>query len=226
MRYRIVAALVAALMATATAAVLAQGERFPDVNADNPHYEDIEWVAKPVRGYFGGYPDGSFKPDRTITPAQMERVLRRAFSNGMSRAEFASFIVGGIQRMRSAQTTTATTQAATTTTTLPARTPDATGSGGGQTAVSVTPGRWNATFTAVNKSGGRAHIVVNVGDDSGSLFNGILDFRSKTPSLWVNEHLNDGGSLTEGKAITVLNAGDFYLEVKAANGVEWKLFIE
>lgn len=120
MRHRIAAAAVAVLTLSATATVLAQGSRFPDMRADNPHYEDIEWVSSPARGYFGGYQDGTFRPDRAITPEQMAKVLSRLPDSPMTRAEFASFIVGGLQRMR-AQSATTTTTASTTTTTAPPR---------------------------------------------------------------------------------------------------------
>ena len=100
MKRRTAAAAVAALMLTATATVLAQGSRFPDVGPDNPHYADMEWASSPVRGYFGGFADGTFRPDRDITPEQMAKVLSRLPDRPMTRAGFASFIVGGLQRMR------------------------------------------------------------------------------------------------------------------------------
>lgn len=120
MRHRIAAAAVAVLTLSATATVLAQGSRFPDVGSGDLHYEDIEWVSSPARGYFGGYENGRFRPDRAITPEQMAKVLSRLPDSPMTRAEFASFIVGGLQRMR-AQSTTTTTTAPTTTTTAPPR---------------------------------------------------------------------------------------------------------
>ena len=119
MRHRIAAAAVAVLTLSATATVLAQGSRFPDVGSGDLHYEDIEWVSSPARGYFGGYRDGTFRPDRAITPEQMAKVLSRLPDSPMTRAEFASFIVGGLQRMRARSA--ATTMAPTTTTTAPPR---------------------------------------------------------------------------------------------------------
>ena len=113
MRHRIAAAVVALLTLSATATVLAQGSRFPDARPSDLHYEDIEWVSAPSRGYFGGFADGTFGPDRAITPEQMAKVLSRLPDNPITRAEFASFIVGGLQRMRAMSTTT--TMATTTT---------------------------------------------------------------------------------------------------------------
>ena len=82
--------------------------RFPDVPSDHPRSADIQFVAAQSPAWFGGYPDGSFKPERVITAAQMATVIGRAFPEGMTRAEFASFLRGGAARV-------ATTPAATTT---------------------------------------------------------------------------------------------------------------
>ena len=111
------AAAVAALTLMATATVTAQGSRFPDVGPDDPHYEDIAWASDPARGYFGGFADGTFRPDRDITPEQMAKVLSRLPDRPMARAEFASLIVGGLQRMRDR----AAAAAPSTTTTAPPR---------------------------------------------------------------------------------------------------------
>ena len=67
--------------------------RFPDVSSDHPRSEDIEFVAG--QGWFLGRANGSFSPGARITPSQMTTVLERAFPDGMSRAQFASFIRGG-----------------------------------------------------------------------------------------------------------------------------------
>ena len=48
-----------------------------------------------ARGWFRGYPDGTFRPDRVITDRQTETVLGRAFPQGLSRAEGAAFVRHG-----------------------------------------------------------------------------------------------------------------------------------
>ena len=118
MKHRIAAAVVAVLTLGATATMAAQVSRFPDMRADNPHYEDIAWVSSPARGYFNGFADGRFQPDQAITPEQMAKVLSRLPDSPMTRAEFASFIVGGLQRMRARSATTTTTAPTATTTTI------------------------------------------------------------------------------------------------------------
>ena len=66
--------------------VLAQGI-FSDVTEDHEYRHQIEYAVQ--QGWFAGYEDGTFKPDRTISPAQMTTVFQRAFPDGVSRAEFA-----------------------------------------------------------------------------------------------------------------------------------------
>ena len=39
--------------------------------------------------------DGTYKPDQNISPSEMTRVLWRAFDKGLTRAEFASFLIAG-----------------------------------------------------------------------------------------------------------------------------------
>ncbi len=67
--------------------------QFSDVAGDNPHRDDINYVAG--ERWFLGYRDGTYKPDQKITPAQMTNVLTRAFEEGITRAEFASFMTAG-----------------------------------------------------------------------------------------------------------------------------------
>ena len=67
--------------------------QFSDVPDDNPHRNDINAVAG--QRWFVGYRDGTYKPDQKISPSEMARVLTRAFDEGLTRAEFASFMVGG-----------------------------------------------------------------------------------------------------------------------------------
>lgn len=67
--------------------------QFSDVETDNPHRDDINNVAR--ERWFVGYRDGTYKPDQNISPSEMTRVLSRAFDEGITRAEFASFLVAG-----------------------------------------------------------------------------------------------------------------------------------
>ena len=90
------AAVVAVVVATATV-VWAQS-RFPDVSAENPYINDIEITAE--RGWFIGFEDGTFGPDRPITVAQAVRVFTRAFEDGNpTRAEFAAVLRRGVRHM-------------------------------------------------------------------------------------------------------------------------------
>lgn len=96
---RFVLILGAAVLLGTIAIALAQGNspQFPDVEEGHTRAVDIEFVAR--KGWFGGYEDGTFQPDRTITPRQMTTVFERAFPEGMTRAEFAAFLRGGDQRV-------------------------------------------------------------------------------------------------------------------------------
>ena len=66
--------------------------QFSDVPDNDPHRRDIDAVAG--ERWFVGYRDGTYKPDQEISPSEMTRVLNRAFE-GLTRAEFASFMVAG-----------------------------------------------------------------------------------------------------------------------------------
>ena len=88
---RIITALTAAALGLCAVA-WAQGQ-FSDVPADHRHLTDIETVAD--WGGYSGYSDGTFRPDQKIRADQMATVLGRVFPEGMTRAEFASFLVGG-----------------------------------------------------------------------------------------------------------------------------------
>ena len=48
---------------------------FKDVKTDHPAYSSIEWAYK--EGLIKGYPDGTFKPDGTLTEAQFVALLIR-----------------------------------------------------------------------------------------------------------------------------------------------------
>lgn len=88
------AAILAALLAVPA---IAASTRFPDVSENHPRAEDIEFVAE--QGWFVGRANGSFSPEARITPSQMATVLERAFPDGMTRAEFSSFLRGGNWRV-------------------------------------------------------------------------------------------------------------------------------
>ena len=77
--------------------VIATATRFPDVPADHPRHDDIEFVVE--QGWFVGRVNGSFSPGARITPSQIATVIERAFPEGMTRAEFASFLRGGNWRV-------------------------------------------------------------------------------------------------------------------------------
>ena len=88
-RWTAIAVVAAVLLAVPVFAQI----QFSDVSADNPHRDDINYVAG--ERWFLGYRDGTYKPDQKITPAQMTNVLTRAFEEGITRAEFASFMTAG-----------------------------------------------------------------------------------------------------------------------------------
>ena len=133
-RAAVAAAAAAALMGIGAGWVLGQTS-FNDVPESDQRSEDIGYAA--AQGWFRGYPDGSFRPDRPISEQQLARVIRRAHP-GMTRGDAAVFIRGGIDRLRAAGITptvgdvTATTVAvaASTTTTFPAGEPGGAGAGG------------------------------------------------------------------------------------------------
>ena len=63
---------------------------FDDVAESHPQNGDIAYVVE--QGWFQGYPDGTFRPDRTITPTQIAVVASRAFPAGSTRADLATFM--------------------------------------------------------------------------------------------------------------------------------------
>lgn len=50
----------------------------------------VEYAAR--RGWFKGYPDGSFRPSEKLTGGQLVEVIDRAFPDGMTRAQMAAFL--------------------------------------------------------------------------------------------------------------------------------------
>ena len=90
----IVGLLVALLVGTGVA--WAQGQ-FSDVDETHPQYDDIQSAVE--QGWYVGYSDGTFKPDRLLTTDQAVTVFGRAFPDGVSRADLATILVGGNLRL-------------------------------------------------------------------------------------------------------------------------------
>ena len=91
-------AMVLALSATAAWAV----HTFSDVPDDRPHADDIAYSVE--QGWFQGYSNGTFKPDRALSTNQALTVFGRAFPDGVSRADLATILRSG----EAALTTTTT----------------------------------------------------------------------------------------------------------------------
>ena len=70
---------------------------FTDVDQMHPQYRDIEFAVQ--EGWFQGYGDGTYRPDTAITQEQIAIVIRRAFPDGASRADMATFLRGGAERL-------------------------------------------------------------------------------------------------------------------------------
>ena len=82
---------------TATTGVALAASSFSDVASGHPQRDDIEYAAD--QGWFHGYRDGTFKPDKAITQSQIAMVLSRAFPTGSTRADLATFLRGGFDRL-------------------------------------------------------------------------------------------------------------------------------
>ena len=63
--------------------------RFSDVDETHVQYHDIEYAVE--QGWFFGYEDGTFKPDRSIPAHQLTTVIGRAFPEGATRARSGHF---------------------------------------------------------------------------------------------------------------------------------------
>ena len=84
-------------------------EAFSDVDRTHPQYEDIAYAAE--HGWFQGYPDGAFRPDRSITSVQTARIIERAQPE-LTRSEAAVLLRAGVQALQtSGILVTDTTQA-------------------------------------------------------------------------------------------------------------------
>ena len=118
-RVAVAALALAALLAVPAALTADGGKTFRDVPDDHPLADAIaEAVAA---GWFRGYEDGTFKPDRVVPPHQVAEVVRRTFPEGTTRAELAAFVVAGNRAINPEETANETT---TTTTTTAADKPD------------------------------------------------------------------------------------------------------
>ena len=79
--------------------------KFSDLDETHPQYYDITYAVE--QGWFVGYPDGTFKPDRKLTTDQAVTVFERAFPEGVSRADLASILKAGEERLATPTTTAA-----------------------------------------------------------------------------------------------------------------------
>ena len=89
--------IVAAFTLAAAGIAAAASSSFSDLPNDHPQRSDIEYAVE--QGWFQGYGDGTFKPDRAITQAQIATVISRAFPEGSTRADLATFLRGGADRL-------------------------------------------------------------------------------------------------------------------------------
>ncbi len=94
-RYRWVSVLAAFLM-VATVGLAGAQITFSDTEGHSRE-QDIHYAVE--QGWFQGYPDGSFRPDQDITPAQIATLVGRILPDGSTRAEMASFLRGGQARI-------------------------------------------------------------------------------------------------------------------------------
>ena len=86
--------LVMSLWVTALTGGAASGAGgFSDVPVSHPQRDAILFAAE--QGWFRGYPDGTFRPDRAVPDHQLAAVVRRAFPEGAGRADLASFMWAG-----------------------------------------------------------------------------------------------------------------------------------
>ncbi len=99
-RRRKLAGGLAAMAALATAGTVLAVTGFRDLGTAHPNYDDIQFAVD--KGWFQGYDDGTFRPDRVVSDAHLARVMRRAFPQGATRAELATFLRGGYERLNRA----------------------------------------------------------------------------------------------------------------------------
>ena len=113
---RTLAAVAALMMLSAVVAVAQQDRSFPDVADDHPRKAAIEEAVN--RGWFEGYPDGRFQPDKAISPTQIANVFLRAFDDvPPTRAEMAEVMKAGKEALKPATSSDASGTTTTTTAT-------------------------------------------------------------------------------------------------------------
>ena len=91
MATRLAVAITVLLLCIASA-VWAQ-TTFSDVPDDHPQADDIAYAV--AQGWFAGYEDGTFRPDATLIDRHVVTVFRRAFPDGVSRADLATVLRAG-----------------------------------------------------------------------------------------------------------------------------------
>lgn len=84
--------LVTALAVVTIIAAPAFAQTLTDID-DHPQASVIRQAV--ADGYFQGYEDGTFQPDRAISPGQVAKVFSRAFPDGVTRAEMAQVMISG-----------------------------------------------------------------------------------------------------------------------------------
>ena len=109
-----------AIALTGGALAWAQTAVFTDVPDDHPRKADIDIAVS--RGWFTGYDDETFGPDRPVTDQQIARVVKRALGSNKTRAEFATFMRGGYDALNQVDPSDVTTTQAVTTTSQPTTT--------------------------------------------------------------------------------------------------------
>lgn len=99
MKKLITIAMASAVLLASTIVFAAAG--FSDVPVDHLQREDIDYAV--AQEWFFGYEDGTFKPDKIITQKQITAVVNRAFPEGATRADLATFMRAGQQALNEAQ---------------------------------------------------------------------------------------------------------------------------
>ena len=99
MKKLVTIAMASAVLLASTIVFAAAG--FSDVPVDHLQREDIDYAV--AQEWFFGYEDGTFKPDKIITQKQIVTVVNRAFPEGATRADLATFMRAGQQALNEAQ---------------------------------------------------------------------------------------------------------------------------
>lgn len=94
----VICVLLAVSVTTAWAA-----HTFSDVPDDHPQAGDIAYAVE--KGWFVGYDDGTFRPDNKLIDRHVVIVFRRAFPEGVTRADLATILRAGDQVLNPISTT-------------------------------------------------------------------------------------------------------------------------